>query len=237
MIFDNRLLLEPASLPLDRVFGDYAFYDDGWRCRLSLRPGEQGAVEAHFFSYDRTQGSFAARVAVDSASVPRLEISVAHFNELDEQVYVGYAFTRGVQGIAGASQWKSEPFGFFARRHPPVTQGPQLPVQITPQDFTGSFNLYCDGLRATMLLTDADGATVRGMLVDDAGTTRPVTATIDPDVRHQAIITIDDVAEMPCLSVWMFSRQRTALAGWLDWGGKRFGCYLTRFEWRREEAR
>jgi hypothetical protein len=101
---------------------------------------------------------------------------------------------------------------------------------VAPDDFVGSFNLYCDGEHGTLELSDRDGATIRGSLQEPGGAVLPVSAVIDDAAPHHAVIAIDGTSMTPPrLSVWMFVRQRTALAGWMDWGSIRRGCYLTRF--------
>jgi len=224
-------VLEPAAFDPSRLDGDYAFYDDGWRCRLSLRQRLDGGFDARFFSYDRTVGAFDAAVSVDPEQPHRLRLVVSGFNELDHQIYTGYAFTRGPAGIAGVTDWKGRSFGFFARHQPPWSIGPPIPGTVTAADFLGSFNLYCDGEHGTLELSDRDGATIRGRLRERGGAVLSVSATIDADVPHHATITVDDASTAPpMLSVWMFVRPRTALAGWMDRGSVRLGCYLTRFK-------
>src|SRR5207244_6395227 len=108
------------------------------------------------------------------------------------------------------------------------------PVTVTPADFVGSFNLWCDGEHATLNLVDVEGTSVRGTLREANGHTSPVTASIDPNLPYQAAITVENLeSTMPArLSMWMFVRPRTALAGWLDWGATRLGCYMIRMTWR-----
>jgi hypothetical protein len=220
------LTFEPS-----RLEGDYALYDDGWRCSLSLRRRSRGGLEARFFSYERTTGAFDATVTVDRDVPHRLQIDVrGPFNELDHQTYSGYAFTRGPAGIAGVTDWKGQTFGFFALRQPPWDIGPTLPGTVTPTDFIGSYDLYCDGEHATLELSELDGATARGHVRERDGAVLPVEAEIDAGIPHHAVITVGDrSAAPPQFRVWMFVRPRTALAGWLDWDHARLGCYLLRF--------
>ena len=232
-IFADGSLRQPAVFDPGRLDGDYALYDDGWACRLSLRRSEIGELEAAFHSYERTTGDFEAAVSADQEVSHRVNVVVSEFNELERQTYETYAFTRGVPGLAGVTEWKGERFGVYARRHPPYSVGRPRPGPVTPADFRGSFNLYCDGEHATVDLEGLDGSTVYGLLREPSGVELPVTVSIDGTAKHHAVIRIDGVSpdDPPALSVWMFSRQRTALAGWLDWGGSRLGCYLTKFVW------
>ena len=96
-------------------------------------------------------------------------------------------------------------------------------------DFRGSFHLWCDGTWALLELDEPDGNALHGRLHEPTGEALPVTATIDTSVPYHATIAVEGVPTVaPTLHVWMFVRPRTALAGWLDWGGTRVGCYLTR---------
>jgi hypothetical protein len=228
-IFTDGALSRPLAFDPRRLEGDYALYDDGWPCRLSLRSQSDGGLDARFVSYDRTTGAFPARIALDAVTPHAVRLVVSNFNELTEQTYRGYAFTRGPAGLAGVTDWKGETFGFFARRHPTWTLGPQQPGPVTMADFRGSFHLWCDGTWALLELDEPDGNALHGRLHEPTGEALPVTATIDTSVPYHATIAVEGVPTVaPTLHVWMFVRPRTALAGWLDWGGTRVGCYLTR---------
>ena len=163
---------------------------------------------------------------------------VTNFNELDQQIYAGFAFTRGIVGIAGTTVWKDESFGFFARRHPPYALGPVLEGAPSQEDFLGSFNLWCDGLNATLVLTEIADTGLIGTLRENRDITLPVTAAIDPRGPHIAKITVHGTRwdTAPTMFLYMFVRQRTALAGWLEWGTTQLGCYLTRFRSARAIA-
>lgn len=229
-------MLQPAVLDPNRLEGDYAFYDDGWPCQLTIRRQAKGGLSARFFSYARTEGAFSARLSLDHALSNRVEIVVSNFNEMARQVYTGYVFTRAISGIAGTTEVKGEPYGFFARRQPPYSIGSLLPGAARPIDFLGSYSLYCDGEHATLDLMHLDGMTLHGAVSeDDGGAVFPVIASIDPIVPHQVEIMVRDVPAgsggSPTMALWMFSRPRTALAGWMRWGEARLGCYLTRFSW------
>ena len=232
-IFSDGTLLRPAAFPPDRIVGDYALLDDGWRCRLRIRPGPNGQFEADFFSFDRTEGRFEARVSLDERHPHHVVLHVDRFNELDVSSYVGYAFTRGPAAIAGTGDWKGITFGFYARRQPPCTPGPDVPGALSPAGYLGTYTLWCDGLHGRVRLTRVDGNTVHGLLREPTGATFPLVAEIDPAVPHHAVITVHDVPDdrPATMSVFMFVRPRTALSGWLDWAGTRLGCYLTRTGW------
>jgi hypothetical protein len=214
-----------------RLAGDYAFYDDGWQATLSLRVDQDGHIDTEFRAYDRTRGRFAATAEFDDSDGPRLVLAVRDFNELPEQRYEGYVFRRGPVAIAGRTEWKGQPFSFFARRQPPYTLGPLQPEGICPLDFLGVYGLYCDGEHATMILSSAEDSALRGCLREDgSGREYPVHAVIDPVLPYCLKLTVGNLPleEPPTLTLLMFRQRRTAMAGWLDWAGLRLGCYLIR---------
>jgi hypothetical protein len=236
-IFWNRAAQHPARVERWRLRGDFGLYDDGWRARLTL-PAHQGNPP-RFVSYDRMVGEFDAEWAIGPHPPHGLRLLVHNFNELQTQTYVGYVFTRGPAAITGMTNWKGTPFGFLARPCPPFSIGPERPGPVRPDDYAGTFRLRCDGLSATLRLRTgpedaADPAALSqlsGELIEDVANYRfPVVATIDPAVPHSATISIHDIpgSDPATLSVWMFVRPRIVVAGWLEWGGMRVGCYLFR---------
>src|SRR5260221_1362680 len=156
-MFSDESLRHAAPLDPRTLAGTYAFYDDGWPTTLTLRVGSDGRVDADFFSYDRTRGAFAATAELDPEQQHHLTVVVRDFNELREQRYEGYAFTRRRAAIAGVTDWKGQPFSFFACRQPPFTLGPLLPGDVSPNDLLGAYGLYCDGLHATLTLSTSSG--------------------------------------------------------------------------------
>jgi hypothetical protein len=186
-----------------------------------------------FRSDERTAGVFAAELLVDPDVPHRVRLVVAGFNELDRSVYVGHAFTRGAVGIAGASDWKGSPFGFFARRQTATCPGPEQQTALTRAVFLGRWDLWCDGRHAALDLSELQGDDGLAGVLLDGGDALPVTAVVGPLVPHQAQLTVHGTGRptAPVLTVWLSTRPRTALAGWLDWGPTRLGCYLTRCSW------
>jgi hypothetical protein len=232
-MFTDKVLRQPAPLDPRVLTGTYAFYDDGWPATLTLRVGADHRIDAEFFSYDRTRGAFTATAELDPEQQHHLTVVVHDFNELPEQRYEGYIFTRRRVAVAGVSDWKGQTFSFFACRQPPYTLGPLLPGDVSPQDLLGTYGLYCDGVHATLNISTSPSGLLGGSLREsDSGREFPVRADVDPLVPHRAFVTIEGVpgeGPAPVLTVLMFVQRRTALAGWLDWGTTRLGCYLIRY--------
>jgi hypothetical protein len=121
-----------------RLAGGYALYDDGWQATLLLRVTRAGNVEADFRAHDRTRGHFDTTTEfVDEGASPMPRFVVHDFNELPEQVFVGYVFRQGRIAIAGATSWKRQPFAFFACRQPPYSLGPLRPETVAGADSLG----------------------------------------------------------------------------------------------------
>ncbi|MFJ9821013.1 hypothetical protein ACIRU3_38295 [Streptomyces sp. NPDC101151] len=246
-MFSDGLLSAAAGFDYQRLLGEYALYDDGWPCRLVLKQhGDR--LTAEFESYDRTEGLFAAVCAADPVLLHGFRLTVQDFNEVSHQVYRGYAFTRGVVGITGFTEWKGEPYGFFGRRHPPHTIGSPVPGTVVPSDFLGHYHLYCDGLHATVHLSSVEQgavAVLTGSLCETTapnaltsggggGLELPVRATVDAHVPYRIALVVEgvvvpDTTPPPTMDLLMFSRPRTALAGSMRWGGTELGCYLTKY--------
>lgn len=201
---------------------------------MSIRPDPGGnGTAVRFRSDERTQGVFPAELLVDPDVPHRVSLVVHGFNELDRSVYTGYAFTRGVVGIAGAGDWKGSPFGFCARRQTATSPGPEQQGALTSASFLGRWDVWCDGQHAALDLSDLTGDDgLTGVLVD-GGAAFPVSAVVGPAVPHQAQLTVHGTGEPldPVMTVWLSTRPRTALAGWTDWGPTRLGCCLTRCSW------
>ncbi|MET0416147.1 MAG: hypothetical protein ABW022_09025 [Actinoplanes sp.] len=214
-----------TRVPFDvhRLSGDFAFYDDGWQATLGLRVGDDGHIDAEFRAYDRTRGQFTTTAVFDESAGPRLLITVSDFNELPQQRYEGYLFRRGPVAFAGRTEWKGQPFAFFACRRPPYTLGPLRPERVHPADFLGTFGLYHDGDHATLILSGVRESVLSGILRAD-GEESPVTATVDPAWPYQLELAVGAQA----YTLLMFRQRRTAMAGWFERAGERLGCYAIR---------
>jgi hypothetical protein len=214
---------DPVPVGPQRLVGDYALYDDGWRCGLALRWSEN-RLESRFISYDRTAGRFDSSITVDGN---RVELTVHGFNELDVSRYTGYVSGRGPVVIAGSGDWKGTPFGFYARHEPPRSAGPDIPGALRPAAYLGGYTVHCEDRLADLLLTSVDGSTLRGRLIQRGVGEFAVTGVVDAVVAHLVTFTVHDTPVV--ITALMFVRARSAMAGWLDRDGQRFGCHLTRF--------
>lgn len=239
-MFANDLLRRPARVEMTQIAGRYAFYDDGWPGVLQLAVGKDLELEAAFYSY-RFHAAFEATVTLDHQAPHKISIVIYNFNELPHQTFTGHLFTRAHNGIAGWTVWKGELFGFLGRKAPPLSLGAQLARedQLAPGNFSGSYSLYCDGEHATLVLAMAGPLSLEGTLHEtNGGTIFPVTAQVDPLIRNRITITVHLTTETtvsysppPTLTAYLFTRQRTAMAGWLQWGDTSLGCYMVRFKW------
>lgn len=233
MFSDGRRPAPEPVRPGDFV-GTYALYDDGWPRRLRIASTPDGELQAAVHSYRAgVPPDYAASIRVGETAPHQVTLVVRDFNELPEQVFHGWFFTRTRNGFAGVTDWKGKPYGFFARRSrplaicPPAERGPSL------ADVVGSHTLYCDGVRATVHLDPAGSSAVTGEL-SESGSDRTFGVTGEFQVGDASRLTlaIDGVPgtdEPVTFDGYVFSRPRNVVAGELHWDGATFGCYLARF--------
>src|SRR5262249_55132669 len=136
--------------------------DDGWTGELSLAHVSEGSFKGTFYS-DRFDEEYRATADVSGPLGHAITIAIHDFNWLPEQRFTGHLFTSGSGALAGTSDWRGTPYGFFAARTPWTTLGEYRPGTARPEDFAGSWNAQLDGRAATLRLElDADGRTLRG---------------------------------------------------------------------------
>jgi hypothetical protein len=235
-MFADGALLRPALVDVADYVGRYAFYDDGWPGMLTLWRGQGRALDGAYHSY-RFGTDHSLTAVVDERHGHHIGLTIHDFNELPGQSFTGYLFTRAYNGIAGSTEWKGEQFGFLARRWWPASLGVSHAGRVRSEDFAGKFSVYCDGEHATLELRVAGTRALSGTLREGArGRAFPVAAAVDERVAHKVTMTVHGLhdlvpeADPPVITAFLFSRPRSVMAGWLDWGGEQVGCYLERFE-------
>jgi hypothetical protein len=216
---------DPAFDP-DRLVGDHGLLDDGWRCSLRVERRGDGWT-SRFRSYDRNEGEFASSLTVGGDVPHRVTLTVYGFNELDAGVYVGHASRSGPVHITGWGDWKGTPFGFVTARRPPFRPGPDLPGTLLPDAFLGTYRLVSDALAARVALTRADGRRLTGEVIAN-GTSRPISGEVDEQIPHRVVLIADLGAGPVTLTLLMFVRSRSVLAGRLERDGQPAPCHLTR---------
>jgi hypothetical protein len=215
-------------VPMDFI-GRYAFYDDGWLGALTLSEGSGGGLNASFHSY-RFDADYRATALVGDRAPNEIVVRIRDFNELEEQVFTGYLFTRTKNAIAGQTEWKGVPFGFYGRRSRPRQVSPFGFGPLQPVDFAGTYSVYCDGEPATVHLIFEQGSVLSGTwrwTFD--GTAFPVAATVGDGVAHRIDLSIPG-AGSPLFTGYLFTRPKNVVAGSIDHAETRLGCYMLRFE-------
>jgi hypothetical protein len=221
-------LFHPAPVARDDFLGRYAVYDDGWPGLLMLSDGGDGTVKARFHSY-RFDADYEATAVVGQGLPHAIQVHISNFNELDEQVLEGYLFTATKNGFAGRTMWKGHPFGVYALRSRPSSAAPFGSGPVVPGDFAGSYAVCCDGEKATLRLdVEADG-TLSGVWQWTSGAaSMAVRGQVHDAVGHEVELSID-APGAPIFTGHLFTRPKSAIAGWVSIEEVRLGCYMHRF--------
>jgi hypothetical protein len=216
--------------PADFV-GRWSFCDDGWPGSLTLQHTGGEDLSGIYFS-ERFDDDFRVTGRVADGNPHAVELIVHEFNWLPEQRYSGYLLTRSRNAIAGRTQWKDQPFGFFATRAARQPLGLYRPGIAQGDDFAGSWTAYLDGETATVVLAaDADAAVLRGSCTVGADG-YDVIGTHGAEVPYDIALTMrtrsggDIVAE---LSGHLMSRPKNAISGVMTAGDAHRGFIMIRY--------
>jgi hypothetical protein len=207
--------------------GRYAFYDDGWPGTLELTAQDDGRLEGTFSSH-RFDSEHAVHGHVDPAQPHRAEFDIESYNWLPAQRFTGMLFTQGRNGMTGTTEWEEECFGFLATKSGQLGLSAYRPGRVKPSDLVGEFRIVLDGVVGTLALQDGGVGTFRSQ----AGEVLEVRATVGDPVEHAVRVTIpSSPGSAPAFTVlaYLFTRPKSAAAGWMEWDGLRLGCYLLRY--------
>jgi hypothetical protein len=225
----DALLPNPVSVRPEDLVGTYAFYDDGWPQRLTIA---NASLEAWLHSY-RFNDDYAVTVDLGKGASHKVTIYVHDFNELPEQVFTGWFMTRSRNAIAGFTDWKGKPFGFFARRGRVFELNPPTRGPIVVGDFAGGYSLYSDGVPATLRLEVTGSTDLAGTVSDaESGSEAAVVARVDSAVPNRLTFVMPGLGDdqtPPTFTGYLFGESRRAIAGEMTWNEVSVGCYLTRF--------
>lgn len=219
-------------IPLSAVVGRWYLCDDGWLGELTLSELGDGAVEGVFFS-DRFDDEYEVVVELGGDLGHEITLAIQNFNWLPEQRFAGRLFTDDSGGIAGASDWRGIPYGFFAARTPWTVLGDYRPGDVVPGDFAGSWNARLDGVPATLRLELADGG--RTLAGTCAGRGLPeglsVSATPDAEFPHRLALTATAGGGRPwaTLDCLLNTRPKNAMSGTMTTDDGSRGFYLIRY--------
>jgi hypothetical protein len=229
-LFSNAAL-SPGVAPDPRlIIGPWSFYHDGWPERLVIEPPRADGTYPAQLRSSLFESRFRARVVVGCEAADRVLVTVEEFNELDQQVFEGYLWTgSGVTAMAGRTDWKGTPFGFYAVRSALVPLSPSRSSPVAAVELVGRWNLCGGGLRADLRIDAVGNGESHGELLEPDGTRLPARVTVGGDVRHAVRVEVAPGHGQPParLDGFMWSRSRQAMAGLIEWNGVRSGWYAT----------
>jgi hypothetical protein len=230
MFLDEVFLSSSIPDPVADLPGRYAFYDDGWMGMLHIHRDDPG-LQATYRSY-RFRSSHSVTLLPRDPPSHTIRFAIEDFNELPRQLFSGYFFTGSRNAIAGSTEWKGTPFGFFARKTRPVSLGPIGSDRVEMSHFAGRYIVMCNGARADLSLDlrGRDGFT--GIL--HAGREElGVAGRVDEKTSHKVVLTLGHrhgaAESLPTFTGFLFTRQKSAMAGWVEWRNVRLGCYMLRY--------
>ena len=230
MFLDEVFSNPPVSEPLADLLGRYAFYDDGWMGMFHIHV-DDGNLRATYRSY-RFRSSHSVTLLPRNGPPHSVRFTIQDFNELPQQFFSGYFFTGSRNAIAGSTEWKGVPYGFFARKTRPVSLGPLGSDKVEVDDYAGKYYFLCNGTRASLWLSVAGKRSLTGSL-RSGGEEVTVSGRVDEDVSHKTVLTLGDVYKvdqsLPTFTGFLFTRQKSAMAGWVEWRKIRLGCYMLRY--------
>lgn len=217
----------PARVRPADFHGRYAFSDDGWPGSLTLGEGTGRTLTAAFHSY-RFDADYEVTAIVSRERSNEIVIRIHEFNALDEQVFTGYLFTQARNAIVGQTEWKGSPFGFVGRKSRPRTLSPFRGGPAEASDFGGSFSVYCDGHHATMETTLEDANRLEGLWRwSTSSETMPISIRTDDGVPQRCSL-VAGTPRTPRFTGCIFTRSKNVIAGWVEDGDARMGCYMVR---------
>jgi hypothetical protein len=239
MPLDPWSIPQPAGLQPVDFAGRYSIYDDGWAGTLWLEHRGGRKLDGTYHGI-RFEAYFEVTAEVDERKPHLIELTIHDFNWQDEQLFIGYLFASTKNTITGCTMWREQPYGFVARKSRFLTLASFRSGGVQPYDFAGAYSLYHDGYQATLVLAPGQARMLRGTYSRRSPAIElPVTAEIREDVPHEIEIRIPGevvgsaaVGEPDAsalLTGWLFTRPKSAIAGWLDHGETRSGFYMTRF--------
>ncbi len=211
--------------------GRYRMLEDGWRSRLELVLMGERRLEGRYNNTDRDEKDYRCVVDVDPDIPHKMNMRIADYNEMPEQLFVGYLLRPGRNVITGITFAEGTTFGFVAHRTRSLVFASYRTGDVRPGDFAGSYSLHEEeGRGIIQLALGSDGAL--------AGTYRrlgqmqewPVAAQVDPSVRHGLIMRLEEPAARGerLFTGYLFTRPKNAIAGWVERGGEPSAFYMVK---------
>jgi hypothetical protein len=222
----------PAAVQPKILAGRYRFTHDGWLGTLVLEPSDSKEITGSYHD-DRFGGEHDVVVRLGTESPHSLEIVIRDFNWMPEQRFEGWLFTQGQRGFAGRTTWQGVPYGFFGRKSATLNLDSFRSGPVRLSDLQGLFRVVQDGVQATLQLDRLEPDCVSGhFCFDPANPPLPARATLGGVAPHAVRIAVFS-GELDSTSVFvieglLFTREKNAVAGSVEWQGGRYGCHMVR---------
>ncbi|MEU0947238.1 hypothetical protein ABZ379_31635 [Streptomyces canus] len=218
-----------AIKPADFI-GQYAFCHDGWPGTLTLEM-QGGRNLRGTYRDERLAQTFVVIGKVDSAVRNKVTLTIRDFNWLDEQVFIGYLFSRSREAMAGTTLWRDEPFGFLATKAPALTPEVFRSGGVQPDDFAGCYDLVHDGITGSVELEHTEGRLLSGRLDStELGRELAVHGEVDAAVPHQVSLRLGGDLRLAAVRFtgYLFSRPKNTVAGVIESAAGTTGFYMVK---------
>jgi hypothetical protein len=213
-----------------RFAGLYRFLEDGWRGRLELTYDEGRRLNGRYRT-DRYQKDFDVDAEIDADLPHKVRITVAEFNEMAEQLFVGYLFRTSANVITGTTYAEGTTFGFCARKTRSLVFASFRSGDVRPEDFSGLYTLHEEDRQGVLRLAVVDGDRLGGTYTE-LGESRAwrVTAHVDEAVRHGLGLQIEHPrgAEDRVYTGYLATRPKNLVAGSVSRAGRPLGFYMVK---------
>jgi hypothetical protein len=230
-------LIRPADFA-----GTYSFYHDGWRGWLVLAH-EAGSRLTGSYRGDPGGGEFTVTAEVKSNLPHCVTIVIHEFNWMVRQEFTGYLFRGSRDAIAGSTYAEGErqSYGFFARRTAALVLGrfPGAGEPVRPGDFEGRYAVSDDGTPGLLRLeADPDGGLRGDLLAAGSDRALEVRGRVDGKSAHLAELIVEDPTATSGRKLvgYLFTKTKSAIAGWSESGGLATGFYMTKLSTPSRDA-
>jgi hypothetical protein len=222
----------------ERFAGLYRVLEDGWRGRLLLTH-DSGRRLTGQFRTDRYANDFVVRAEVDVDVPHKVHITIEDFNEMDEQLFLGYLFRDRANVIAGTTYAEQTTFGFCARKTRSLMFAAFGSGDVRPEHFAGLYILHEDDRKGLLSLDVADERNLTGTYTQlGAPHAYRVTGRVDDVVRHAVRLQIDHPqgSDDRIYTGYLATRPKNLVAGSVDCSGLTLGFYMVKLSERPSSA-
>jgi hypothetical protein len=224
-VFEPRFT--PTTLEVDALVGQYTLCEDGWVGGLRLAATGPSTLSGQYISYRfGTRHAVSAHLTADGPK--QVHFDIHDFNGLPAQHFTGYPGADARRLIAGATDWRDERYGFYARRGVPRPLPAFRTGDALPADFAGVFVLRCGAAAINVELAHEDERRLAGHWRYRDAEPMQVAGEVDHDDPLLVRLVFRTQGADAAFTGYLFSRPKNVVAGWIDTPEARHGCYLVR---------